>query len=131
MAMKEALTQASPVLLEPLMSLVLMVPPEFCGSVMGDLTSRRGRIGGMEGGAESQAIRAVVPLAEMMGYATYLRSITRGRASYSAQFAKYEQAPGPPPADDDGIGVTANKPWKPKPKHGAEAAELPDSGSDC
>jgi elongation factor G len=122
MAMKEAVPQASPVLLEPLMSLDLIVPQEFCGSVMGDLNSRRGRIEGMEDRAENQAIRAVVPLAEMMGYATDLRSITRGRASYSARFAKYEQAPRLPPIEDDAIGVTANKPWKPKPKHGAAAA---------
>jgi len=131
MAMKEAAPQASPVLLEPLMSLELIVPQEFCGSVMGDLSLRRGRIEGMEDRAGDQAIRAVVPLAEMTGYATDLRSITRGRATYSARFAKYEQAPGLPPVEDDGVGVTANKPWKPKPRRGAEAAELPDSGSDC
>ena len=131
MAMKEAIPQASPVLLEPLMSLELIVPQEFCGSVMGDLALRRGRIEGMEDHAGDQAIRAVVPLAEMIGYATDLRSVTYGRATYSARFAKYKQAPGLPPVEDDGVGVTANKPWKPKPKRGAEAAELPDSGSDC
>ena len=131
MAVKEAMLQASPVLLEPVVSLELIVPQEFCGSIMGDLNSRRGRIEGMEDRAGNQAIRAVVPLAEIIGYATELRLITRGRASYSARFAKYEQAPGLPPIEDDGIGVTANKPWKPKPKRGAEAAELPYSGSDC
>jgi elongation factor G len=81
MAMKEAVSQASPVLLELLMVLELIVPQEFCGSAMGDLSSRRGRIEGMKGRADNQEIRAVVPLAEMIGYATDLRSITRGRAS--------------------------------------------------
>lgn len=131
MAVKEAMPQANPVLLEPVMSLELIVPEEFCGSVMGDLNSRRGRIEGMEERAGNQAIRVAVPLAEIIGYATELRSITRGRASYSARFAEYEQTPGLPPIEDEGIGVTANKPWKPKPKHGAEAAELPYSDSDC
>jgi elongation factor G len=98
---------------------------------MGDLSTRRGRIEGMENRDGNQAIRAVVPLAEIIDYATELRSTTRGRASYSARFAEYEQAPGLPPIEDEGIGVTANKPWKPKPKRGAEAAELPYSGSDC
>jgi elongation factor G len=125
MAAKEAMLQASPVLLEPVMSLELIVPQDFCGSIMGDLSSRRGRIEGMEDRAGNQAIRAVVPLAEIIGYATELRSITRGRASYSAQFVKYEQSPGLPLIEDDGVGVTANKPWEPKPKRGAESAELP------
>lgn len=131
MAVKEAMPKASPVVLEPVMSLELIVPQEFCGSIMGDLNSRRGRVEGVEARAENLAIQAVVPLVEIIGYATQLRSITRGRASYSARFAKYEKAPDLPPVEDDGIGVTANKPWKPKPKSGAEAAELPYSGSDC
>jgi len=131
MAVKEAMRHANAVLLEPVMSLELIVPPEFCGSVMGDLNSRRGRIEGIENRAGNQAIRAFVPLAEIIGYATELRSITCGRASYSARLAKYEQAPDLPPIEDDGIGVTANKPWKPKPKRGAEAAEPPYSPSDC
>lgn len=125
MAVKEAVPRASPVLLEPLMSLELIVPQEFCGSVMGDLNLRRGRIEGMEDHEGNQAIRSLVPLAEMIGYATDLRSITRGQATYSAQFAKYEQAPGLPPVGDDTVGVTANKPWKPKPRRRAETAEPP------
>jgi len=125
MELKEAMTHANPVLLEPVMFLEFIVPQEFCGSVMGDLKSRRGRIEGMEDHTGNQAIRAFVPLAEIIGYATELRSITRGRASYSARFARYEQAPGLPPIEDDGIGVTANRPWKPKPRHGAETAEPP------
>jgi elongation factor G len=125
MAMKEAVRQASPVLLEPLMSLEVVVPPEFCGSVISDLNLRRGRIEGMEEHAGKQVIQAIVPLAEMSGYSTDVRSITQGRAAYSARFANYEQALGVPPAGDDRVGVTANKPWKPKPKRGAEAVEPP------
>jgi elongation factor G len=125
MALKEAMPHANPVLLEPVMFLELIVPQEFCGSVMGDLNSRRGCIEGMEDHTGNQAIRAFVPLAEIIGYATELRSITRGRASYSARFARYEHAPGLHPIEDDGTGVTANRPWKPKPRHGAETAEPP------
>jgi elongation factor G len=125
MAMKKAMRQASPVLLEPLMSLEVVVPQELSGYVLGDLNLRRGRIEGMEDRAGEQAIQAVVPLAEIISYATDLRSITRGRATYSARFANYEQAPGLPPAGDDGVGVTAKKPWKPKPKCGADAVEPP------
>jgi elongation factor G len=125
MAMKEAIRQANPVLLEPLMSVEVIVPREFSGSVIGDLNLRRGRIEGIEDRAGSGVIHATVPLAEMVGYATDLRSVTLGRATYSARFANYSQAPGSPPVGDDGVGVTANKPWKPRPKRGAEAAEPP------
>jgi len=125
MAMKEAITQANPVLLEPLMSVEVVCPEDLCGSVLSDLSLRRGRIDGMEGRAGKEVIQATVPLAEMMTYAKDLLSITQSAGTYSARFAHYEQAPGLPPAGDDRIGVTANKPWKPKPKHGAEAVEPP------
>lgn len=128
MAMKEAVREASPVLLEPLMSLEVSVPQEFCGSVLGDLNLRRGRLQQMEDRAGDEVIRAIVPLAEMIGYASDLRSITRGRASYSTRLADYEQASDLPPTGDDSVGVTANKPWNPKPKRGAEAAEPPFAG---
>ena len=121
MALKDAAVRANPVLLEPVMAVQVIVPEEFAGSIMGDLDSRRGTIERMENGV----ISALVPLAEMIGYTTELRSITQGRGYYSGNFAKYEQAPGPPPSGDDRIGVTANKPWKPKPKRGAEAAQPP------
>jgi elongation factor G len=81
MAIKKAMAQAKPVLLEPLMALELSVPPEFCGSVMGDLSSRRGFIEGLEDHGGNQTIRAVVPLVEMIGYATDLRSFTGTRTS--------------------------------------------------
>lgn len=128
MALKDAAVRANPVLLEPVMAVQVIVPEEFAGSILGDLNSRRGTIEGMENGV----ISALVPLTEMIGYTTDLRSITQGRGYYLDKFAKYEQAPSPPPAGDDRIGVTANRPWKPKPKRGAEAAQPPWSDDpDC
>jgi len=93
MAFKEAARKASPVLLEPVMSVEVVVPEDFAGVIMGDLSSRRGRIEGMEHRAGSQVIKAIVPLAEMFGYATHMRSSTQGRATYSMHFARYEEAP--------------------------------------
>jgi elongation factor G len=93
MAVKEAASKASPVLLEPIMKVEVVVPEEFMGSVMGDLNSRRGRIETSEPRAGSQVITAVVPLSEMFGYSTDLRSMTQGRATYSMHFFRYEQAP--------------------------------------
>jgi elongation factor G len=93
MAFKEAAAKASPVLLEPVMSVEVVVPEDFAGAIMGDLSSRRGRIEGMEHRAGSQVIKAIVPLAEMFGYATHMRSSTQGRATYSMHFARYEEAP--------------------------------------
>ena len=93
MAFKEAARRASPVLLEPVMSVEVVVPEDFAGAIMGDLSSRRGRIEGMEHRAGSQVIKAIVPLAEMFGYATHMRSSTQGRATYSMHFARYEEAP--------------------------------------
>ena len=93
MAFKEAARRASPVLLEPVMSVEVVTPEDFAGAIMGDLSSRRGRIEGMEHRAGSQVIKAIVPLAEMFGYATHMRSSTQGRAEYSMHFARYEEAP--------------------------------------
>jgi elongation factor G len=93
MAFKEAARKASPVLLEPVMSVEVVVPEEYMGDIIGDLNSRRGRIEGMEHRASSQVIKAIVPLAEMFGYATHMRSSTQGRATYSMHFARYEEAP--------------------------------------
>jgi elongation factor G len=93
MAFKEAARKASPVLLEPVMHVEVVVPEDFAGAIMGDLSSRRGRIEGMEHRAGSQVIKAIVPLAEMFGYATHMRSSTQGRATYSMHFARYEEAP--------------------------------------
>jgi elongation factor G len=92
-AFKEAARKASPVLLEPVMAVEVTVPEEFMGTIIGDINSRRGRIEGMEHAAGSQVIKAMVPLKEMFGYVNDIRSSTQGRASYSMQFARYEEAP--------------------------------------
>ncbi len=93
MAFKEAARRASPVLLEPVMSVEVVVPEEYMGTIIGDLSSRRGRIEGIEHRAGSQVIKAMVPLAEMFGYATNMRSNTQGRATFSMHFSRYEEAP--------------------------------------
>ena len=93
MAFKEAARKASPVLLEPVMSVEVVVPEEYMGTIIGDLNSRRGRIEGIEHRAGSQVIKSMVPLAEMFGYATNMRSNTQGRATFSMHFARYEEAP--------------------------------------
>ncbi|HWX55248.1 MAG TPA: elongation factor G [Verrucomicrobiae bacterium] len=93
MGFKEAARKASPVLLEPIMSVEVVVPEEFMGTIIGDLNSRRGRIEGVEHRAGSQVIKSLVPLAEMFGYATTMRSSTQGRATFSMHFAHYDEAP--------------------------------------
>lgn len=93
-AFKEAARKASPVLLEPVMAVEVTVPEEFLGTIIGDINSRRGRIESMEHAAGgSQVVKAIVPLKEMFGYVNDIRSSTQGRASYSMQFARYEEAP--------------------------------------
>jgi elongation factor G len=92
-AFKEAARKASPVLLEPVMAVEVTVPEEHMGTIIGDINSRRGRIEGMEHVAGSQVVKAIVPLKEMFGYVNDIRSSTQGRASYSMQFARYEEAP--------------------------------------
>jgi elongation factor G len=92
-AFKEGLSQANPVILEPIMKVEVDTPDEHMGDVMGDLSSRRGRILGMESKGSSQLVKAEVPLAEMFGYATILRSMTKGRASYSMEFECYRETP--------------------------------------
>ncbi|HEY1525834.1 MAG TPA: elongation factor G [Candidatus Angelobacter sp.] len=93
MGFKEAARKASPVLLEPIMSVEVLVPEDFMGVIIGDLNSRRGRIEGIEHRAGSQVIKSLVPLAEMFGYATNMRSNTQGRATFSMHFAHYDEAP--------------------------------------
>ena len=93
MGFKEAVRRARPILLEPVMKVEVVVPEEYMGDVLGDLSSRRGHVEGMERRGSTQVVRSTVPLAEMFGYATDLRSRTQGRASYSMHFAKYEPAP--------------------------------------
>jgi elongation factor G len=93
MAFKEAARKARPVLLEPIMAVEVVTPEVYMGDVIGDLNSRRGRVGGMEQRGNSQVIRSQVPLSEMFGYATDLRSRTQGRATYTMQFHSYQQTP--------------------------------------
>ena len=92
-AVKKAARLASPVLLEPMMSVEVVTPEDYMGDVIGDLSARRGRVEGMEQKGNSQAIRALVPLADMFGYATDLRSRTQGRATYTMQFHSYAEVP--------------------------------------
>jgi len=94
MAFKDAAKKAKPILLEPVMKVVVDVPDEYTGSVVGDLNSRRGRIAEIESRGTSQKVQAYVPLSEMFGYVNELRSITQGRATYSMHFEKYEKIPG-------------------------------------
>jgi elongation factor G len=93
MGFKEACRRAKPVLLEPVMDVEVVCPEEYMGAVVGDLNSRRGRIASMEARAGAQVIRAHVPLGQMFGYATDVRSMTQGRATYTMQFARYEEVP--------------------------------------
>ena len=93
MALKEALRKADCALLEPMMKVEVVVPDEYMGDVMGDLNARRGRVEGMEAHAGLQSIHGIVPLAEMFGYATDLRSRTQGRGNYTMQFEHYEEVP--------------------------------------
>jgi elongation factor G len=93
LALKEAAKRAGPVLLEPIMAVEVVTPEEFIGTVIGDLSSRRGRVEGQEPRGNAIAVRASVPLAEMFGYATDLRSSTQGRATYTMQFDRYEEVP--------------------------------------
>jgi len=93
MAFKEAARKADPVLLEPIFSVEVVTPEEYMGSVVGDLNSRRGRIEGMGSRSDAQVVRVTVPLSEMFGYATTLRSISQGRAIYTMHFSHYEEVP--------------------------------------
>ncbi len=93
MALKEAVAKASPVILEPLMRVEVTLPEQFLGDVIGDLNSRRGHVEAMESRGSTQVVRARVPLAEMFGYATDLRSMTQGRASYSMELSHYAEVP--------------------------------------
>ncbi|GAB4252275.1 MAG: elongation factor G [Acidobacteriota bacterium] len=95
MAFKDAAKKAAPILLEPIMRVEVVVPEEYMGAVISDLNSRRGRVTSMEPRGSSQVIQALVPLSEMFGYATQLRSLTQGRATYSMHFAQYEPLPQP------------------------------------
>ena len=93
MGFKEAVRKGNPVLLEPIMAVEVTTPEDYMGDVIGDLNSRRGKVGQMEQRGRNQVVSAEVPLAEMFGYSTDLRSKTQGRATYSMQFHSYQQTP--------------------------------------
>ena len=93
MAFKDATRKASPVLLEPIMAVEVVVPEEFMGEVIGNISSRRGKVLGMNSRGTAQIIQAQVPLAQMFGYATDVRSMSQGRATYTMQFSHYEPVP--------------------------------------
>jgi elongation factor G len=94
LALKEAARRAKPILLEPIMAVEVTTPDDFLGTVIGDLSSRRGRVESQEPRGNALVVQASVPLASMFGYATDLRSNTQGRANYSMQFDRYEEVPG-------------------------------------
>jgi elongation factor G len=93
MGFKAGVQKAKPVILEPMMKVEVETPEEYMGDVIGDLNSRRGMVQGMDDGPSCKMVRAEVPLSEMFGYATALRSATQGRASYSMEFARYNEVP--------------------------------------
>jgi elongation factor G len=93
MAVKEGAKGARPIILEPIMDVEVVTPADFLGDVIGDLSSRRGKVGGMTQRGDAQVVSAKVPLAEMFGYSTQMRSMTQGRASYTMQFEHYEEVP--------------------------------------
>jgi elongation factor G len=93
LALQEAARRAKPILLEPIFSVEVVTPEEFMGDVIGDLNRRRGRVEGMESRGNAQVIKAHVPLSEMFGYATDVRSMSQGRANYTMQFDRYEEVP--------------------------------------
>jgi elongation factor G len=93
MALREAVRRADPVLLEPIMDVEVVTPEEYLGTVVGELGSRRGKVGGITQRGEARVVGASVPLAEMFGYSTTLRSLSQGRAVYTMQFSHYEEVP--------------------------------------
>ena len=93
MAFKDGMRKADPILLEPMMAVEVETPEDYFGDLMGDLSSRRGMIQGMEDNASGKVVRAEVPLAEMFGYSTTMRSLSQGRATYSMEFKHYTEAP--------------------------------------
>jgi elongation factor G len=93
MALKAAKNKCNPVLLEPIAKVEIVVPEEYMGDIMGDVTSRRGRVEGMEARGPAQVVKGFVPLSEMFGYATALRSNTQGRGTFTMHFDHYEEVP--------------------------------------
>jgi elongation factor G len=108
---REAMPKAGPRLLEPMMKVEVVTPQEYMGDVIGDLNSRHGQVQGMDSRGNAQVISAMVPLANMFGYVSTLRSMTQGRAQYSMHFDHYEQVPPNPPDGDDDFPMAAALRW--------------------
>jgi elongation factor G len=121
MACKEAMRKARPLLLEPVMAVEVATPEDYISTIIGDLNARRGRIEAIERRADSQVVKASVPLSEMFGYGTRLRSSTQGRGNHSIRFARYEEAPPHGEWGGDEPGVTARKPERPRGSSGSAA----------
>jgi len=128
MAFQDAAKKAKPVLLEPMMRVEVVVPKEYMGDVMGNLSSRRGQIQSQEERGGTQIIQARVPLSEMFGYTTDLRSRTHGRASYVMHFDRYQQRPVGP--DDDDRKSRVGAPRTPAPRANDSAVALPEPDDD-
>lgn len=122
MAFKDASRKANPVILEPIMSVGVGAPKDYAGAIVADLSRRRGSIQGIDHRVDSVVICAVVPLAELLGYSSHLRSLTQGRASYATQFARYEAVPKRGGAGPEEIGVPAKTPQGPRSKSGSATA---------
>ena len=122
-AFKEAIRKANPVVLEPWMSVDVSPGEDFAGAIMGDLSSRRGRIERIEPSANGVVIHAIAPLAELLGYPSHLRSITEGQSSFSMRFVRYEAVPNDGGSGPGEIGVPANKPNSPTHRSGAASAK--------
>ncbi len=126
MAFKEAARQASPVVLEPIMTVEVSAPDKFVGAIVGDLSLRRGRIEGLKHSSGWQVIRATVPLANLLGYPNHVPSLTQGKAAVSMKFLGYERAPHPDDPGENAAGVTATKPKSPQAGSGFAAAQWDD-----
>ena len=124
MAFKAAARKAAPVLLEPVMAVEVAAPEEQLGIIFQSINARRGRIEGVERAAGSLLIKAVAPLAEMLGYGREIRVSTQGRAHHTMRFVRYEAAPRRDEPGGDGAGVTANKPIRPSGGIGFAAARF-------
>jgi elongation factor G len=122
-AFKEAARKASPTVVEPLMSVRVFASEDFAGAIVGDLTSRRGQIEGVETSANGIVISAIAPLGELLGYRKHLRSLTQGRGSSSMQFARYQSIPDDRDSGADEVGVSANKPKGPTRGQGTASAK--------
>jgi elongation factor G len=129
-AFQDAAKKASPVLLEPVMRVEVVAPKEYIGGVIGNLSSRRGQIQSHAPSDGAQIVQALVPMSEMLGYGSDLRSRTRGRATYSLHFDRYQQVRIDPNINDDARDSLVGAPLKPVPRRNDSAVALPEPDED-